>query len=92
MKLMVIPAFLMVLRAAVLWASEAKKSMEVFPSNPFYQYIIYENLVIFWLAIIGLLVIIRMKLREIKRVQKMGLHDRESGFWLRPPDIPDGHD
>lgn len=56
-----------------LWGAEAKKAIEVFPSTPFYQYIIYETLAIFWIAIIGLIVIIRMKLREIERVQKLGL-------------------
>ena len=59
--------------ASLLWGQEAKKAIEVFPSTPFYQYIIYETLAIFWIAIIGLLVIIRMKLREIERVQRMGL-------------------
>ncbi len=67
------------LPVATLWAGEAKKSIPVFPETPFYQYIIYENLAIFWLAIIVLLVIIRMKLREIERVQKMGL-EREKGI------------
>jgi hypothetical protein len=54
-----------------VWGQEAQKAIEVFPSAPFYQYIIYETLVIFWIAIIGLLIIIRMKLKEIERVQKM---------------------
>jgi hypothetical protein len=73
--------------AAPLWGEEAKKTVEVFPSTPFYQYIIYENLVIFWIGILGLLVIIRMKLREIERVQKLGLdiRDRETP----PPDEGD---
>lgn len=59
-----------------LWAQEAKKAIEVFPSTPYYQFIIYESLVIFWIAIIGLIVILRMKLREIEQRQKLGL-DRE---------------
>jgi hypothetical protein len=33
---------------------------------------------IFWIAILSLIVIIRMKLREIERVQEMGA-DREDG-------------
>ena len=61
------------LNAPLVWGEEAKKAIEVFPSTPFYQYIIYENLVIFWIGILGLLVIIRMKLREIERVRQMGL-------------------
>jgi len=59
-----------------LWAQEAKKAIEVFPSTPYYQFIIFENLAIFWIAIIGLIVILRMKLREIEQRQKLGL-DRE---------------
>jgi hypothetical protein len=66
-----------------LWAEEAKKAIEVFPSTPYYQFIIYENLGIFWIAIIGLIVILRMKLREIEQRQKLGL-DREEKDAARP--------
>ena len=76
MKLLVMIG-LIFLNTPHLWGEEAKKAIEVFPSIPFYQYIIYETLVIFWIAIIGLIVIIRMKLREIERVQKMGLFKEE---------------
>ena len=76
MKLLIMIG-LIFLHTLPLWAEEAKKAIEVFPSTPFYQYIIYETLVIFWIAIIGLIVIIRMKLREIERVQKMGLFKEE---------------
>jgi len=61
------------LNAPLVWGEEAKKAIEVFPSTPFYQFIIYENLVIFWIGILGLLVVIRMKLHEIERVRQMGL-------------------
>ena len=60
-----------------LWGQEAKKAIEVFPSTPYYQFIIYENLAIFWIAIIGLIIIIRMKLREIEQRQKLGLDGAE---------------
>ncbi|OPY64712.1 MAG: hypothetical protein A4E62_02812 [Syntrophorhabdus sp. PtaU1.Bin002] len=50
--------------------------IEVFPVTPYERLIIYENLIIFWLGIIGLVIIIRMKLREIDRTHKMGI-DRE---------------
>jgi hypothetical protein len=66
-----------------LWAEEAKKAIEVFPSTPYYQFIIFENLAIFWIAIIGLIVILRMKLREIEQRQKLGL-DREEEDAARP--------
>ncbi len=77
MKRAIILLLLSFLNVPLLWAEEAKKAIEVFPSTPFYRYIIYENLVIFWIGIIGLLVIIRMKLREIERVQRMGLGKEE---------------
>lgn len=60
--------------AATLWAGPEK--IEVFPAAPYEKMIIYENLIIFWVGIIGLVVIIRMKLREINRIRKMGI-DRE---------------
>ena len=68
---------LIIFFASPLWGLPAKPAIEVFPSTPFYQFIIYENLAIFWIAIIGLIVIIRMKLREIERQQRMGLDRRE---------------
>jgi hypothetical protein len=40
-------------------------------------FIIYENLVLFWIGIIGLIVIIRMKLKEIERVQALGADKEE---------------
>jgi hypothetical protein len=73
MKLVMFLMSLSFFKAAPLWGQEAKKAIEVFPSTPFYQYIIYENLVVFWIVIIGLIIIIRMKLKEIERVQKLGL-------------------
>ena len=73
MKLATCLAFLIAYAVCPLWGQEGKPVIEVFPSSPFYQSIIYVNLVIFWIAIIGLIVIIRMKLREIERRQKMGL-------------------
>ncbi|MCX5821442.1 MAG: hypothetical protein NT047_16285 [Deltaproteobacteria bacterium] len=56
--------------------SPAAERIAVFPAAPYDAYIIYESLAVFWIAIIGLIVIIRMKLREIERIQEMG-EDRE---------------
>ncbi len=78
MKLAVFIMSFSFFKAALLWGQEAKKAIEVFPSTPFYQYLIYENLVIFWIFIIGLLIVIRMKLKEIERVQKLGLDKDET--------------
>ena len=57
-------------------AEKAAEKIDVFPATAYYAFIIYENLAVFWVGILGLLVIIRMKLREIERIQKMGI-DRE---------------
>jgi hypothetical protein len=83
MALVVYPTFLVLFFVSPLWAEEAKKAIEVFPSTPYYQFIIFENLAIFWIAIIGLIVILRMKLREIEQRQKLGL-DREEEDAARP--------
>jgi hypothetical protein len=66
-----------VLTVAVFAApTPAAEQIAVFPATPYDGYIIYESLTVFWIAIIGLIVIIRMKLREIERTQAMG-EDRE---------------
>lgn len=77
MKSLLLLSCMYLLNVSMLWAEEAEKAIEVFPSTPVYQYMIYANLVIFWVAIIGLIVIIRMKLKEIRRLQRMWLDDEE---------------
>jgi hypothetical protein len=67
-------AFTGIFMTATLWAEQ--ETIEVFPGSPYERLIIYENLIIFWIGIIGLVVIIGMKLREIQRIHKMGI-DRE---------------
>ena len=67
-------AFLLLLNAA----ARAEGPVAVFPAAPYDGYLIYESLAVFWIAIIGLIVIIRMKLREIERTQEMGV-DPEDG-------------
>jgi len=54
-------------------AAEKIARIAVFPTVPYYMYIIYESLAVFWVAILGLIVIIRMKLREIERIQALGV-------------------
>jgi len=54
----------------------AEEKIPVFPTTPVDVYTIYASLTIFWLAIIGLIVVIKMKLNEIERIQKLGI-DRE---------------
>jgi len=54
----------------------AEEKIPVFPATPVDVYTIYASLAIFWLAIIGLIVVIKMKLNEIERIQKLGI-DKE---------------
>jgi len=54
----------------------AEEKIPVFPTGPVEVYTIYTSLAVFWLAIIGLIVVIKMKLNEIERIQKLGI-DKE---------------
>jgi len=51
----------------------AEEKIPVFPVKPVDVYTIYTSLAIFWLAIIGLIVVIKIKLNEIERIQKLGI-------------------
>ena len=53
-------------------AADKVEKIAIFPATPYEGYIVYESLAVFWLFIVSLLVIIRMKLREIERVQALG--------------------
>ena len=69
-----IPALLLI--PAVSEAAEkAAAKIPVLPEAPYYLYIAYESLIVFWVGILGLLVIIRMKLREIERIQALGVEE-----------------
>ena len=57
-------------------AEKVAEKIAVFPTAPYYMYIAYECLAVFWVGILGLLIIIRMKLREIERIQALGI-DKE---------------
>lgn len=61
--------------AADLFAQQ--DTIDVFPAVPYDRFIVYQNLIIFWAGIIGLIVIIKMKLREIERTQKLGIDKEE---------------
>ncbi|MGD0169442.1 MAG: hypothetical protein ABSE54_06960 [Smithella sp.] len=54
----------------------AEENIRVFPDKPVEVYTIYTGLAVFWFAIIGLIVVIKMKLNEIERIQKLGI-DKE---------------
>jgi hypothetical protein len=68
-------------RAAVVSKRTASRERipktSVFPTTPLEVYTIYTNLAIFWVVLIGLLVIIKMKLAEIERIQKLGIDKQD---------------
>jgi len=70
----------LLMQATVLFGAEPET--EVFPTAPFERYTIYQALVFFWIGIIGLIVIIAMKLKEIKRTRNMDIdkEDRDAPF------------
>jgi len=55
----------------------AQDNVGVFPTTPYDRFIIYQNLALFWIAIIGLIIIIKLKLKEIERIQKLGINREE---------------
>ena len=80
MKHLITACLVFLTGAANLWAQGA--TIEVFPGTPYERFIIYQNLIVFWIGIIGLVIIIRMKLREIKRIQRMGINKEEKNVPL----------
>jgi hypothetical protein len=67
--------------AAEKTAEKVAEKIAVLPTAPYYLYIAYECLIVFWVGILGLLVIIGMKLREIERIQALGVEEED-------PDAP----
>ena len=61
----------------VLWAGE---TVAVGPTAPYERFIVFQTLAIFWAGIIGLVIIIRMKLKEIERTRRMGLDKEENNI------------
>jgi len=49
----------------------AEEHLDLLPSSGYDRSLIYLNLAFFWIALIILIVLIRLKLREIERVQVM---------------------
>ncbi len=70
MKTILCSIAFILLQAANLLA-ETKPVIDVFPPTGYDQATIYLNLALFWAGIIGLLIVLRLKLREIERVQRM---------------------
>jgi len=74
MKRFILLLMLLLVNTVIVWAED---KVEVFPSVRYDQFTIYQNLAIFWMGIIGLIIIIKIKLKEIERIQKMGIDKEE---------------
>jgi hypothetical protein len=74
MKIILCSIAFILLQAARLWA-EVK--IDIFPPTGYDQAAVYLNLAMFWAGIIGLVILLRLKLREIERVQKMEREEAE---------------
>ncbi len=68
-------AFLFLAPTAGVFGGE--QTIEVFAASPYDRYTIYQALIFFWIGIAGLIVIIIMKLREVKRIQNMDIDGEE---------------
>ena len=76
MKIILCSIAFILLQAAGLWA-ETKPVIDVFPPTGYDHATIYLNLAMFWAGIIGLVILLRLKLRELERVQKMEREEAE---------------
>lgn len=56
--------------------------IRVFNPSPYDRHSIFQALIFFWIGIIGLIIIILMKLKELKRIQDMDIHkeDKDAPF------------
>ncbi len=80
MKRFIITITLMLIHATNLLAQQEK--VDVFPAVSYDRFIIFQTLAIFWIGIIGLIIIIKIKLKEIERIQKMGINKEEKDIPL----------
>ena len=74
MKTILCSIAFILLRAPSLWA---QTKIDIFPPTGYDQATVYLNLGLFWAGIIGLLILLRLKLRELERVQKMEREEAE---------------
>jgi hypothetical protein len=65
---------LILLPATSLWA---ETKIDIFPPTGYEQAGVYLNLAIFWAGIIGLVILLRLKLRELERAQRMEREEAE---------------
>jgi hypothetical protein len=74
MKIILCSIAFILLQAASLWAVV---KIDIFPPTGYDQATVYLNLALFWAGIIGLVILLRLKLRELERVQKMEREEAE---------------
>ncbi len=55
----------------------AEDKIPVFPTTPVEVYTVYGSLALFWIAIIFLIIVIKMKLNEIERIKKLGIDEED---------------
>jgi hypothetical protein len=74
MKIIVCTIAFILMQAAGLWA---ETKIDVFPPTGYDRATVYLSLAMFWAGIIGLVILLRLKLRETERVQKMEREEAE---------------
>jgi hypothetical protein len=79
-KKLILSCFSIVLLTSTLFAQQ--ENIEIFPAAPYERYIVYEMLTFFWVGIIGLIIIIKTKLKEIEKTQNMGIDKVEKDIPL----------
>jgi hypothetical protein len=67
----ILSSIALILMLATGLRAETKPVIDVFPPTGYDQATVYLNLAMFWAGIIGLVVLLRLKLRELERVQRM---------------------
>ena len=55
----------------------AASPIEIFPQSAYDSSTIYVNLTLFWGVVLGLIVTVKLKLREIERIQQMDTKEDE---------------
>ena len=74
MKIILCSIVCILMQAAGL---RAETKIDLFPPAGYDHATIYLNLAMFWAGIIGLVILLRLKLRELERVQKMEREEAE---------------
>ncbi len=78
MKRLFCSLILLLVHATFVCAETAAGTkIDVFPPAPYEQATVYMNLGFFWAGIIGLVILLRMKLRELEHTQKLEREEAE---------------